>query len=92
MSVEDHADRLTMVDDWDIAYINGQEVHGIFSNEYVDANGVQGNLPNFTCRSIDVPRIAGGQLAIVKNNSYIVRIPDFESTEEFVTLIFERQQ
>lgn len=92
MPVENDTDRLTMVDDWDEAVINGRKVRGIFSNEYLDASGVQSRTPNFTCRSVDVRYIEGGQLAIINNNSYKVRVPDYDPTAEFVTLIFERQQ
>ena len=90
--VETDADRLTMVQDWDTAIINGVEVPGIFSNEYINADGVQSRTPNFTCRSIDVPHVEGGVMAVIGNNSYMVRVPDYDPTEDFVTLMFERQQ
>jgi len=54
------------------ATYNTATVNGIFSHEYVDIEGVEGERPTFTCVESDVSGIAHGDALTVNATVYTI--------------------
>lgn len=49
----------------DDATVNGTAVRGVFSNAYIDVQGVEATAPNLLCLVDDVPAVAHGHVVTV---------------------------
>ena len=94
MSAESDADRLVYfdVDDFGVeARIVGKIVRGIFDARYGEAEEVGGSVPEFRCRTLDLPSVVDGDQVYVCSANYKIVGPPQEDGTGITYLRLESQ-
>lgn len=103
MPVETAADRANMLSDWDEASYTGAQyphpssetidlLEGVFDNDYVELNGMEGKHPIFTCQTGDIPNAKRGARMTINGTGYTVQSvqPDGTGITLLVLELYDR--
>lgn len=80
--IDTTTDFAAAMDDFGVtAVIGGVDVQGIFDKDYLDAYGVAGTVPIFTCKTADVSAVVPGTTTLsIGAASYLVVVVESDGT------------
>jgi len=90
MFAEDLSEFLDDTELADNATIGASTIAGIFDNQFVEVNGIEGVRPVFTCAEANVATIAHGDALTIKSTSFKVAGIQPDGTG-LTSLILEKQ-